>query len=209
MYIVPNVKHVTEYLEMFNIKMDRVRFSDQPYLVCNTIIPPNFNGYQLKNSKDIILYIRKKILDITGKLDGNKRVYVKRICNRRVSNETEVIDILNKYDFDVLVPENLSVSEQFKYMSNVDFSVMAHGANCTLTICQKIKSKYIEFFSNDYVNYHMLGVINALNLFYTPLVSTRLDRCAKNLKDTQSHQDDVIVPIDTFEIVLHNLIKNS
>lgn len=201
-YIVPNVKHVIEYLNLFNIDNNRIYFSNNKYIVSNMIIPSNFNAYFLKNRPELIHYLRHNLLEVCGELKGVKKVYIKRIGSRKILNEDSLLRILNNYDFDIMIPEELSVKEQFSYMSNVELSVMGHGANCTLVTCQKRNSKYIEFFNNDYVNYHMIGVINALNIDYTPIVNTRLVYQEKDKK--MSQYNDILVPIELFEVLLKN-----
>jgi hypothetical protein len=203
-YIVFDCKFINEYLELFNISKERICYTDKRYIVKNLIVPSTFTGHDL--SQYSVDYLRSKILDATGILSGNNRIYVKRTKNRIVTNEDEVIDILKKYDFNILIPEEYSVKDQFLLMTNVDFSIMAHGANCTLTLAQKINSIFMEFFSNVYIEYHMIPTIKTLNLQYIPLVDNRNYQVV--IDNNQNKQSsNITVPIKIFETIIENILK--
>lgn len=87
-YIVPKVKLVLEFLEMFAIPRKRITFADQSYFVRVMIIPPNVNAHHQTENKKLMLFVRQCLLDVSGQLEGNKRVYVQRILRRKVRNES-------------------------------------------------------------------------------------------------------------------------
>ena len=208
-YIVPNKKHILEYLNIFNISMDRILFSGKHYHVKNMIIPQNFNGYDLINKSDIINFLRDSLISKIGIDKINRRVYIKRIANRMIKNEDQVMKLLKTYDFFTLIPENFHVKDQFKLMTSADISLMPHGANCTLVLLQKKGSKYIECFDNNYVNYHTLGIIKALNLDYTPLVSYKDVYTIDDKESGNQQNKNIIVHIPLLRVILENYFKNK
>jgi hypothetical protein len=205
-YIVFDSKFIIESLKLFNISEDRILYSDNGYIVKNLIVPPMYSGYDLSHKIVLVEYIRNKLLDAVGILSGNNRLYIKRTKDRIVLNEDKIIDILNKYDFDVIVPENYSVKEQFRIMTNVDFSVMAHGANCTLVFTQKMNSVFMELFSSAYIAYHSVSIIKTLNLDYIPLVEGRNEPIVLD-NDKKPQYCDITVSIPIFETLISNTIK--
>ena len=204
-YIVFKSKFIIETLNLFGIDRKRILFSDKNYIIKNMIVSPNYNYFYTFTHTDILETLRTAILDRITCLTGTKKIYIKRISGRVVNNADEVENFLKKYDFEIMIPENYSVQEQFSNMTNVDFSIMAHGANGLLTLLQKKYSNFIEFFSSAYVVYHTTGIIKLLSLDYLPLVEFR---------DTppriQGHHNgqfcNIDVPLKQLEIFLNNAL---
>ena len=93
--------------------------------------------------------------------------------------------------------------EQFQKMTNVNYSVMAHGANALLTLFQREYSNFMEFFSSAYVVYHTTGIIKLLGLNYIPLVEFR-DKPVLIKNHHNGQFCNIEVPIKQFEILLEN-----
>jgi hypothetical protein len=205
-YIVFDAKFIVESLRLFNISDDRICYSDKGYFVKNLIIPPMYSGYDLSKKTVLVEYLRNKLLDSVGVLSGSNRVYIKRTKDRIILNEDKVVTILNKYDFDVIIPEEHSVEDQFRLMTNVDFSVMPHGANCTLVLTQKQNSVFMELFSSAYIPYHTIGIIKTCNLDYIPIVETRMSPIVLD-KNEGAQYCNITVPITLFETLIENTIR--
>ncbi|MCL2438891.1 MAG: glycosyltransferase family 61 protein [Alphaproteobacteria bacterium] len=97
-----------------------------------------------------IAFVRDRILPkIPNLVDEKypKRLYVKRIGRRRISNELRIIEILKRYGFEVMTPEEHSVAEQIRYFHNADFVITPHGANSTNAIFMRPGTKFLELFS--------------------------------------------------------------
>ena len=157
-------------LDMFGIAPERRLAAGPAYRVERLIVPPRLSGFVLPENLPLVALLREKLLERVGVLPGSKRCYVRRITRRRIVNEAAMLDILREYDFEVMVPEELSLAEQWRYMTNVECSLMPHGANTTLTLAQPHGSSFIEFFSNRYINYSNMQAIRLLRLRYLPLV---------------------------------------
>jgi hypothetical protein len=205
-YIVFDAKFIVESLKLFGIDENRICYSDKNYIVKNLIVPQMYSGYDLVKNTVLVEYLRNKLLDVVGISQENNRVYIKRVTGRIVLNEDNVVDILKKYDFNVIIPEHYSIRDQFRMMTNVDFSVTAHGANSTLILTQKAKSFFMEFFSSAYVMYHCAGIIKTLNIDYIPLVESR-DRPIILNKNETGQYCNITVPISIFETLISNTIK--
>lgn len=99
----------------------------------------------------IILRMAKKML---GSLDLEhmeaypRRLFVKRIGARRMLGAEE---LLEKYNFTTIVPEELSIEEQIKYFYAADIVVCPHGANSTNAIFMREGTSFIECFGKSYV----------------------------------------------------------
>jgi hypothetical protein len=205
-YIVFDSKFIVESLRLFGIAEERICYNDKNYIVKNLIIPQMYSGYDLVKNTALVEYLRGRLLDAVGILSDNNKVYIKRTTGRMVLNEDNVIETLNKYDFDIIIPENYSVRDQFRLMTNVNFSITAHGANATLILTQKKNSIFMEFFSSAYIMYHCSGIIKALNLDYVPIVENGNKPIVLD-KDKTGQYCNITVPITIFEVLISNAMR--
>lgn len=170
-YIVNTASPVVmQCMDMFGIAASRLLPGQGCYRIKNLMLPQRLSGFSLSELMPLAEFTRESIIRAVGCLEGDKRVYVKRVGRRKPVNEDEVLAALQDFGFETMVPETLSLAEQFRYMTNVACSVMAHGANSTLTWLQKPRSGVIEFFSNRYVSYNNLHAVRLLRLNYHALI---------------------------------------
>ena len=170
-YIVPFASAVAmQSMEMFGIPQERLLQGDACYRVKRLMLPQRLSGFTLVENMPLAEFTRGRLLEAVGRLDGGKRCYVRRVGRRKPINEADVLAVLNDFGFEVMVPEELSLPEQWRYMTNVDCSVMAHGANSTLSWLQKPGSGFVELFSNRYVSYNNLHAVRLLRLKYHSIV---------------------------------------
>lgn len=99
--------------------------------------------------QSMIRHVKSKIPAATGA--QNRRVYVsrERAYSRKVSNEAEVVQLLRKYDFEILHFEGMSFHEQVALMQNVKYFVSSHGANMTNLIWLNSDAKILELIRKD------------------------------------------------------------
>ena len=77
-----------------------------------------------------------------------KRIYVKRITNRKlVANE----ELLKKYGFVTIVPEELTVEEQIRYFCAADIVLSPHGANSSNALYMRKGKCFIETFPWNHI----------------------------------------------------------
>ena len=160
---------VRQSLELFGIAPERL-LPCTSYRVKRLILPPRLSGFELAHNMPLTDFLRQSILNAVGSLPGEKRVYIRRIGRRKIANEAEILPILDSFGFECMTPEELSLAEQFRYMSNVGCSFMAHGANVTLALLQKPGSGLVELFGNRYISYTNLHAVRLLGLRYHALV---------------------------------------
>jgi hypothetical protein len=154
-YLVPQGSAVPEQcFSLFGISPRRLLPGAAAYRVKNILLPQRTSGFSLPDNMPLTRFLRAKMLEAAGTLPGAKRCYIRRTGRRRILNEEEVLAVLRDFDFEIMTPEDLSLAGQWQYMSNVECSLMAHGANSTLTLLQKPRSGCVELFSNRYVSYN-------------------------------------------------------
>lgn len=161
---------VMQSLALFNFPRERLLPSGPVYRIRNLILPQRLSGFSLADNMPLTAFLREKLLGAVGSLTGSRRVYVRRVTRRAIANEDDVLAVLDDFGFERMTPEDMPQKDQWRIMTAVDCSVMAHGANSTLTLLQKPGSAAVEFFGNRYVSYNNLHSARLLRLRYHPLV---------------------------------------
>jgi|GEM_PF-2176137 len=175
-YIVPAAaladqsSDILQSLALFGVSQNRLLPSGPAYRIRRLMLPQRINGFNLADNMKFTGFLRDKLLEAVGSEPGSRSVYIRRIGRRKIVNEDELLVVLRDYNFETVTPEELSVAEQWRAMTNVSCSVMAHGANTAVTLLQKPCSGFMEFFSNSYVNYTGMHAVRLLRLRYMPLV---------------------------------------
>ncbi|MDR2160978.1 MAG: glycosyltransferase family 61 protein [Desulfovibrio sp.] len=178
-YIVPQGSPVPEQcFSMFGIPARRLLPGAAAYHIRNILLPQRLSGFSLPENMPLTRFLRAKMLEAAGSLPGAKRCYIRRTGRRRILNEEDLLAVLQDFAFKIMTPETLSLAAQWQYMSNVECSIMAHGANSTLILLQKPSSGCIELFSNRYVSYNNMHAVRLLRLRYYPLVEELNLSCA-------------------------------
>ena len=212
-YILPYTEPViARSLEMFGIAPDRLLPAGPSYRVERLILPPRISGFELVDNLPLVEFLRQSILDVTGMEQGNRRVYIRRIGQRKLVNELEILPVLQDFGFETVVPEDLGHREQFRFMTAVDCSVMVHGANSTLALFQKPRSVWVEMFNNRYVTYSNLHTVRAMKLRYHALVEDlELDTSPDTTTTVYEHlktgmKADVTIDPMYLRIILENAL---
>lgn len=169
-YIVADAPVVRQTLALLGIDPVRILDGKGGYRIRRMLLPQRLSGFDLVEYMPLVSLTREKLLAATGRLDGTRRLYVRRIGRRKPANEEEVLALLDEFGFSVMVPEEHSLAEQLRAMTHAECSVMAHGANSALCLMQPPRSGMVEFFSNRYVSYNNLHAARLLRLRYHPLV---------------------------------------
>ncbi len=99
------------------------------------------------------------------------RLFVKRSGSRRLLDYEEVIE---KYGFVTIDPDQLSVEEQIAYFYNADIVLSPHGANLTNSLYMRKGSVLIETLGRDWVFYNLIESLRENEVFYLPIVQGRI-----------------------------------
>jgi capsular polysaccharide biosynthesis protein len=116
------------------------------YVSMLNVIPPNYRALGLAEYCDTqfntesIGYLRDRLVKKAMPSKHKKRLFLSRrnASLRRQYNEGQVIEIVLKYDFEVVCPEEYSVSEQVSMFNGADFVAGATGAAFSnILFCKK------------------------------------------------------------------------
>lgn len=153
-YIVPPFDHAMETMIMMQVPRHRLVLGQRPYFVKQLLVSGHMPPDRFTPGTMYALQaLHKRFAGQIPRLPGKKRCYLKRLGNRKVRNEREVISMLEPLGFEVTSPEEQpSIMAQFTYISNAECSIMPHGANCALAFGQPRDAHFIELFGMGYVN---------------------------------------------------------
>ena len=125
---------------------------------------------------------------------NDNKIFISRgkARNRRVTNETEIFDLLSGLGFVKIVLEDLSIKEQAEIFKSASVIIAPHGASQTNLIHSRRGTKVIELFSPLWVNYCFwsLAVQMGIQYYYVmgegPVINEsnyRIDKTADILVD--------------------------
>lgn len=157
--IVPSIwkelPYVWESLKAFDVEMEIIS-PDVHLFVDNLIMPTtrkwtsSFNPTEIRGISDRML-ISLEDQGVVKKTEPS-RVYLTRAKRgvRCVENEEEVLSVIKKYNFSVVVFENLNVWEQIELMARTTHFISIHGAGFTNMLFMKPNSSVLELINKPY-----------------------------------------------------------
>ncbi len=174
--------------------------------ICTSHPHPRHNSYI---GKWVCDFLKQKFIISASSPHSKtpKRIYFSRknASHRRVENEEEVLCLLEKYGFECILPESLSVIETASLISNAEAIIAPHGSGMlNMVFCQP-GTKVIELFSSHL--YRDCWVIcNLCDCEYYSLYCSNAEDHNGDQKNTESiknNKQDMIVNSDN----LLSLIK--
>ena len=91
---------------------------------------------------------------IEQKMWGKRRLYISRgdVRTRNILNEAEILDFLEPYNFEVVVPGSLSLADQIKLFNDAEIICGPSGSGMTNHIFAPMRATLIEMQPNTYIN---------------------------------------------------------
>ncbi|MEG3894151.1 MULTISPECIES: tetratricopeptide repeat protein [unclassified Microcoleus] len=157
-----------ETLRILGIPEEKVLESDRlPHIQARELIVPSFAGYLGWPSGWAMDFLRREFLKgIIPISSYPKRIYISRskARYRRVLNEEDAIEVLEKSGFVSILPESMSLAEQIAHFYHAEVIVTAHGSGLTNTIFCRQGTKVIELVSPHYISHYYWGISQYLKL---------------------------------------------
>ncbi|NET27533.1 glycosyltransferase 61 family protein [Okeania sp. SIO1I7] len=176
-------KFQRETIESLGISQDKIIESEiYPYIQAERLLVPSFSysdGKYLRIPKWGCYFLRNSFLDAKEtRYYQTERIYISRkeASRRRVVNEEEVISFLDKFGFENITLESISVVEQAALLANAKVVIAAHGAGLTNLVFCSYGTKVIEFFAPEYIVKYYWIVSNVCGLEYYYLLGDEFDK---------------------------------
>lgn len=184
------------------IKWKLYKVDDEEIYEIDSFIFPSFviqHNSGFLNIK-ILDFIKTKILkgyntQINSK--HNRKIYISRSNAklRKIINEDQLIELLKKYNFEVIHSENLNYKDQVELFYNSRIIISPHGAGLTNILFSK-DAKVIEIHPRYRVKSHYCYLSMSLNFDYYPIYV-----------DANKHDNDNMSLNNTDFFNLEKLIK--
>ena len=204
-YIVPKPKFAPELLALAGIGEDRVCWLDDYPSGTVFRFERLFAIDQRSITKDCIAQGMLLLADAVERQgdfpasDGKypSRLFVERVGTRRL---TGVGDLLQRYGFETMIPEEHSVKEQIAYFRAADVVVTPHGANAANSIYMHPGSSFIETFGRSWVFPIWHGALFRKGVSYQPVIQAPI---------TQDITVDMVSDYWVDKIILESAICNA
>ncbi|WP_460501777.1 glycosyltransferase family 61 protein, partial [Hymenobacter agri] len=132
---------------------------------------PGRHGYMLP---ELVREVREAVMQhLRGSLDparrATRRLYVSRSRQswRQLTNEPEVVAVLQRYGFETIYFEEMSFAEQVRTMYEAAVFIGIHGANMTNILFMTPGTHAIEMMSDTYVNPSYLSMADSIGVHYS------------------------------------------
>jgi capsular polysaccharide biosynthesis protein len=145
-----------ESLRMAGISPERiVRLDSKDWAVENLYFPGTLSPSG-SPSPHAVAWLRRTFIDVkmSSTFPPSRLIYVTRrdALQRRVLNESEVVEFLRRKGFEVICPGDYSFAQQINIFSEAKVVVAPHGAGLTNMVFAPSGTTLIEFFGENYIN---------------------------------------------------------
>ena len=134
-----------------------------------------------------------------GSIGYPSRLFVKRVGTRKLLGAD---DLLERYGFTTIVPEELSLVEQIRYFVHADIVLSPHGANSANSHYMRPGSVLIETFGKGYINPWSPEIIKLKGAYYLYCSETPYFGCSSREPVEDYHVDSTIL-----ELLINAAIK--
>jgi hypothetical protein len=192
-FLVPNYAHKfqIEYLKFFGITEDKIINAEvDRHIQAESLLVASYVRIMAHLPMWVSDFLHQSFSASYGK-PKNKLIYIARgdaALNRKVLNESELVEMLKQMDFEIHFLSKLTVQEQAQLFNSARLIVASHGGGLTnLVFCDR-GTKVLEFFPDNYVNHLFYDICNKRKLEYDYVVckaedftGNDLDRAAANV----------------------------
>jgi capsular polysaccharide biosynthesis protein len=206
-YPLFNASYETDYLRLLDINPSNLVDSSKYQVISQRVLTGNSaNWYP---NLDDIMHLKQRVdKKFKPVKTPAKRIYVSRAYayRRRILNETELIDMLKKFDFLVIEDKNRSVTEQISIYYNASFILGPHGASFSNIIWCMPGTHLFELFSPNYAPNFFLYLAEVMDMKYSAFFDGPPDSSVDYLEGLV---EDIYVPIAKLEACLSNIFKDN
>ena len=197
-----------ETLEILGVPPKKIMtIQKYPHVKAKSLIIPSLPGVICFPTKWSVEFLRRKFMpqidQITSESSG--RIYITRNLgsNRRIVNEDELLELLNKLGFITVYFEKMSMLEKVALMSRAEVVIGVCGAGLTNLVFANPGTKVIEIFAPNYIHFTYYILSHQLGLEYYYLVGDTLEiNYLAELIYKGGIYEDVIVNINSVRDIL-------
>lgn len=185
-------EYITSSLKVMGVKNIRY-IREGEFLFIRQLYSPSLTAPTGNYNDSLVSQMRDYFIDSlfnTTKMNFGDKIYISRekAARRKIVNEKEFINVIEKYGFQVLLFEEFTWLEQASIMLNAEFLISNHGAGLSNMTFMKQGCKVFELRKKgDFGNNCFFSLASALNIQYYYQVCSSM-----NVTD-DPHAADLIV----------------
>lgn len=193
-----NYPYIVDSLEILGFKAHYYNSNSSVFI--NRLMVPSHTAPSENYNKDVILKIRSCFLPDSLPENPTKRIYISRknANHRKIINETEIINLLKEYEYEIHYFENYSLTDQINLAYNTEFLISIHGAGLTNMLFMPANSKVLEIRNEN--NTHD-------NCFYTLASELNLDYYYLPVEQYSYKESNILADIQDVYVSKERLIK--
>ncbi|BBD57023.1 capsular polysaccharide biosynthesis protein-like [Planktothrix agardhii CCAP 1459/11A] len=156
-FIIPDgsTPYIVDSLKLLGIQENQTIQIQEESIIVENLILCRAAENPARPKKMHFLAMRNKLLssfiDEENVRLASKRIYVSRSqSSRKIVNEAEILQILTKYNFEVIHCEKMSLAEQIKIFSEAEIILGPHGAGMYNQIFCHSGTSIIEIYNKEY-----------------------------------------------------------
>lgn len=196
-----------EIYELFKIPQNKfVQLDTHPHIQADNLV---FLSPTYQPDMEALAWVRNTILSFVKQVGTTKkRIYISRQSSnsKRIKNHEEFLEILKKFQFVIIKPEEMTLFEQVETFCNADFVIGAHGAALANLMFCKSNTNVIEirskFHQGSYAAPFVYMWYKELNNLKYSLLLSDIEESLE-LKGRSKMDSDIIID----KIELETLIK--
>lgn len=208
-YVMNGIPHIfkEDTLHILGIDKEKIIYANKETLIyAEELICPSLPGESGNIPMWVVNFLRKHYL--VQNIHRNKKIYISRkkaINNRRILNETDVVDSLYKFGFETYTLEDLPFRDQVNLFASAEVVIAPHGAGLSNLVFSSSQVKVLEIFSPKYVNPCYYNLCNAIGIQYYYLIGE--GKSPKPYKDPHKVSDNIIVDINQLMSAVNRLLS--
>ena len=145
-------------------------------------------------------YLWETFLDQNDTSPANRKIYVKRISNRKIANEQEFEEYISSQGFEIHTMEGMTIRKQAELFHQASVIISPHGAGLTNIVFSKPGTQVIEIFHPETIFGHYYTMAGSLWMPYHPILGT-----TKSDPKLIEMDQDMIVNMEDVKAVIESL----
>lgn len=196
-----------EALQRLGIDKSKIiRVEDNLHVQAETLVVPSVRHDNTKVGRKDMEFVRRLYLPSEpSATPAFRRLYVSRrdASFRRVTNEPDLMPLLQKHGFEEISMSKLSVAEQAKIFSEAQFVIGPNGSALANLLFANPACQVVEFFAPGWVVGYNWMICAAFGLPYTAIVGRGSRPAAGTLP--REIKQDIDLDLETMKTVLSTL----
>lgn len=198
-----NLPFQEESLRILGIDFSKILVSnDETHIQAGNLLVPAVPLPQFAPPKWTYDLLRNLFLEKVHEKPA-KKIYIsrKKASQRRVLNETEVLDLLAKYGFEEIVLEGEPLKKQAETFAEASHIVTIHGSALTNMVFCDQNVKLIEYYPPNYINECFWKISQQMGIEHYCLFGDQT-----GLKEEELEKKDIKIDLHTLDKLLKKIL---